>query len=94
MTRQNYHPSICFYNDLSESHITETEYQHAKECRGYVQDDDDGTIPRHCILATDILILADVMSEFSRVCIRDYGLDPKHYVSLPGFSWDSMMRIG
>ena len=44
-------------------------------------------------LATDVLILANVMTEFSRVCLRDYGLDPKHYVSLPGFSWDSMMRM-
>jgi hypothetical protein len=41
-------------------------------------------------LATDVLILSDIMSEFSKVCMRDYGLDPKHYISLPGFSWDAL----
>ena len=42
---------------------------------------------------TDVLILSDIMSEFLKVCLRDYGLDPKQYVSLPGFSWNSMLRM-
>ena len=85
-------PIHCFYNDLSETHITETEYQHAKDV--WAAFEMTSLKQYHdTYLATDVLILADVMTEFSRVCIRDYGLDPKHYVSLPGFSWDSMMRM-
>ena len=45
---------------------------------------------RDMYLATDVLILSDIMTEFSKVCMRDYGLNPKHYISLPGFSWDAL----
>ena len=78
-------PIHCFYNDLTETHITETEYQHAKDVWAAFE---MTSLKQYydTYLATDVLILADVMTEFSRVCIRDYGLDPKHYVSLPGFS--------
>ena len=85
-------PIHCFYNDLTETHITETEYQHAEDV--WAAFEMTSLKQYHdTYLATDVLILADVMTEFSRVCIRDYGLDPKHYVSLPGFSWDSMIRM-
>ena len=85
-------PIECFYNDLSESHITESEYQHAKDVWSAFN---MTSLKQYhdTYLASDVLILADVFSEFSRVCLRDYGLDPKHYVSLPGFSFDSMMRM-
>ena len=36
-------------------------------------------------VATDVLTLAEFMTEISRVCIREYGLDPKHYVSSSRF---------
>ena len=82
-------PIECFYNDLSESHITQTEYQHAQDVWKAF---DMTTMKQYhdMYLATDVLILSDVMTEFSRECMRDYGLDPKHYVSLPGFSWDAL----
>ena len=78
-------PIECFHNDLTESHISESEYQHAKD----VWEAFKMTSMKQyhdTYLATDVLILADVMTEFSQVCIRDHGIDPKHYVSLPGFS--------
>ena len=81
-------PIECFYNDLSESRITESEYQHAQDVWKAF---DMTTMKQYhdMYLATDVLILSDVMTAFSKVCMRDYGLDPKHYVSLPGFSWDA-----
>ena len=83
-------PSIeCFYNDLSDMPITESEYEHAQAVwRAF----DMTSMKQYhdTYLVTDIVILADIMSEFSRVCMRDYGLDPKHYISLPSFSWDFM----
>ena len=82
-------PVECFYNDLSETHITESEYRHAKD----VWNAFNMTSMKQyhdLYLETDCLILCDVMSDFSKVCMRDYGLDPKHYVSLPGFSWAAL----
>ena len=78
-----------FFNDLSETHITESEYRHEKDVWNAFN---MTTMKQYhdLYLATDCLILSDVMAEFSKVCMRDYGLDPKHYVSLPEFSWAAL----
>ena len=43
-------------------------------------------------LRTDILLLADVFENFRTVCLENYKLDPCHYVSSPGLSWDAMLK--
>jgi hypothetical protein len=43
-------------------------------------------------LKTDVLLLADVFENFRRICLQTYRLDPAHYISSPGLSWDSMLR--
>ena len=44
-------------------------------------------------LKTDLLLLADVFGKFIKTCIDYYGLDPCHYFSFPGLSWDAMLKI-
>ena len=44
-------------------------------------------------LKTDVLLLADVFENFTSMCISDYKLDPAHYMSSPGYSWDSCMLM-
>ena len=41
---------------------------------------------------SDVLILADIFEFFCKLSLKDYGLDPKHYLTLPSYSWDSMLR--
>ncbi|CAG9815546.1 unnamed protein product [Phaedon cochleariae] len=41
---------------------------------------------------TDILLLADVFGQFRTCCLRTYNLDPAHYYTLPGFTWDAMLK--
>ena len=43
-------------------------------------------------LITDILLLADVFENFRKMLLETYGLDPIHYYSLPGLSWDAMLK--
>ena len=43
-------------------------------------------------LITDILLLADVFENFRKMSLETYGLDPIHYHSLPGLSWDAMLK--
>ena len=31
--------------------------------------------------------------KFIDVCLKDYGLDPCHYPSSPGLSWDAMLKM-
>ena len=44
-------------------------------------------------LKTDVLLLADVFEKFIKTCLDYHGLDPCHYFSSPGLSWDAMLKI-
>ena len=41
----------------------------------------------------DVLLLADVFEKFISTCIKHYELDPCHYFSSPGLSWDAMLKM-
>ena len=44
-------------------------------------------------LKTDVLLLADVFENFIKTRLDYYGLDPCHYFSSPGLSWDAMLKM-
>ena len=46
----------------------------------------------HHYLITDIILLADVFDNFRKMSLETYGLDPIHYYSSPGLSWDAMIK--
>ena len=43
-------------------------------------------------LRTDVLLLADVFETFRNTSMQHYGLDPVHYFSAPGMSWDTLLK--
>ena len=44
-------------------------------------------------LKTDVLLLADVYQKFVSTWLDYYGLDPCHYFSSAGLSWDAMLKM-
>ena len=44
-------------------------------------------------LKKDVLLLADVFEQFIDTCLKFYKLDPSHYFSSPGLSWDTMLKM-
>ena len=44
-------------------------------------------------LKSDILLLADVFENFCKTCLQYYKLDPTHYFTSPGLSWDAMLKM-
>ena len=44
-------------------------------------------------LKADVLSLADAFEKFINTCLAYYGLDPCHYFSSPGLSWDAMLKM-
>ena len=44
-------------------------------------------------LKTNVLVLADVFEKFSKHCLDYYRLDPRHYFSSPGITWDAMLKM-
>ena len=43
-------------------------------------------------LKKDVLLLL-VFEKFIDTCLKYYGLDPCHYFSSPGLSWDAMLKM-
>ena len=41
----------------------------------------------------DVLLLADVFEKFIDTYLKFYKLDPCHYFSSPGLSWDVMLKM-
>ncbi|XP_071055460.1 uncharacterized protein [Onthophagus taurus] len=81
-----------FFNKLSFENITDKDYLHAQtvwqtfQCQN-LKDYSD------LYLKTDVLLLADVFEKFRRVCFETYGLDPAHYYTTPGLTWDAMLKF-
>ena len=44
-------------------------------------------------LKCDILLLADAIEKFRNNSLKNYGLCPSHYLSAPGLSWETMLKV-
>ena len=44
-------------------------------------------------LKKDVLLLADVFEEFTSKSLKLSKLDPSHYFSSPGLSWNAMLLM-
>ena len=84
-------PKQAFHSDLTGEDISNEDYNHAKQvwstfhCQS-LQDYHD------LYLLTDTLLLADIFENFRKTCINTYNLDPAHYYTVPGLSWDAALK--
>ena len=81
-----------YFSYLKDSGISEEEYQRANSVWNTFKMNTLGDY-HDLYLKTDVLLLADVFEKFIRTCLNYYGLDPCHYFSAPGFSWDAMLKM-
>ena len=44
-------------------------------------------------LVSDVLLLTDVFENFKKTCMQYCKLDPCHYFTSPGLSWDAMLKM-
>jgi hypothetical protein len=88
----NLPPTSRFFINLTNENISNTDYGRAqdvwntfnmKTMRDY----------HDLYLKTDVLLLADVMENFRKVCRTNYGLDPLWYYTAPGLAWDATLKI-
>jgi len=80
-----------FYTSLSGKGITDEEYAHAQEVWATFGCQTMGDY-HDLYVATDVVLLGDVFENFRKVCQGKYGLDPAHYYSVPGLSWDALLK--
>ena len=81
----------AFYDDLKENHLKQEDYERGKKLWHYFKCE---TLKDYMelYLSCDVLILADCFEAFRALSMKYYGLDPAHYISSPGLSWDAMLK--
>jgi len=80
-----------FYSSLSGKAITDEESAHAQEVWATFGCQTMGDY-HDLYVATGVVLLADVFENFRKVCQGKYGLDPAHYYSVLGPSWDALLK--
>ena len=81
-----------FYSILNNEHITDEDYSHAQNVWNTFQLQTMGEY-HNLYLKSDILLLGDVFENFRETCLQYYKLDPCHYFTSPGLSWDAMLKM-
>ena len=84
-------PKEVFYSKLTDSHISDDDYEHAKKVWKAYECEKLGDY-HDLYLATDTLLLADVFENFRKTYLKHCGLDPAHYYTSPGLSWDALLK--
>ena len=92
-------PKECFYSsikdgkrDKSNGHIYEKEYLDLQNFWKELAFNTFIDFHNH-YLKKDVLLLAYVFEKFISTCLKNYNLDPSHYFSAPGLSWDAMLKL-
>ena len=80
-----------FYSQLMDEHISEDDYHHAQKVWAHWTMSTMGEY-HDLYLRTDVLLLADIFESFRETCLKYYSLDPCHYFTAPGLSWDACLR--
>ena len=81
-----------FHSILNDQHITDDEYNHAKEVWNTFMIRTLGDY-HDLYLISDVLLLTDIFENFRKTCMQYYKLDPCHYFTSPGLSWDAMLKM-
>ena len=79
-----------FFCILNDQHISDEDYKHAQNVWDTFSLKNIGEY-QDLYLKSDILLLADVFENLRKTCIEYYKLDPCHYFTSSGLSWDAML---
>ena len=90
---ENKLPDKCkFFSSLKNKCISEIDYLKANNIWNTFKMNAMGDY-HDLYLKTDVLLLANVFKKFINTCFNYHGLDPCHYFSSPGLSWDPMFKM-
>src|SRR5437868_6150443 len=84
-------PKESFYSALSGAGIEDEDYHHAE--RVWAAFEMNTLWDYHDLyVQSDVSLLADVVENLRTTAISEYHLDPLHSLTLPGFSWEAMLK--
>ena len=80
-----------FYSNLNMEDIDKIDYRHGNNMFKIFKLDNLGDY-HDLYVKSDTLLLADVFENFRDMCIKEYELDPAHFISLPGLAWQACLK--
>ena len=81
-----------FHNTLTNRKITDKNYEHILNVWKAFKMNSMKDY-HNLYLKVEVLLLACVFETFRKVSINYFQLDPAHWLSTPGFSWDAILRF-
>ena len=85
-------PKQAYYSILNDQEITDEDYEHSIKI--WEEDQIKNLGEYHDLyLKIDVLLLAEIFENFRNVCLKNYELDPAHYYTSPGLSWDALLKF-
>jgi len=85
-------PAIDKFSSTLKGDVFAEDYEHARRVWEHFKCQNIGEY-HDLYLKTDVLLLADVFESFRSLSLQVYGLDPCHYFTSPGLSWDAALKI-
>ena len=82
----------AFFSRLNQVKVKDEDFQHAQKVWKEFEMKNMGDY-HDLYLKTDVLLLADVMESFRKLCEKNYELDPAHFFTAPGMAWDAMLKM-
>ena len=82
----------AFYDDLNQKKCSKKDYEHVKAIFTKFSLSNLGDLCDLYVIS-DVLLLADVFQQYINESWKNFGLDPLHYYTLPGLSWDAGLKM-
>ena len=80
-----------FYSNLNMEDINDIDYRHGNNVFNKFKLNNLGDY-HDLYVQSDTLLLADVFENFRNMCLKEYELDPPHFLWLPGLAWQACLK--
>ena len=80
-----------FYSNLDMENIEDIDYRHGNNVFNKFKLNNLGEY-HDLYVQNDTSLLADVFENFRDMCLKEYELDPAHFLSLPGLAWQACLK--
>ena len=80
-----------FYSNLNMEDIDDVDYRHGNNVFNKSRLNNLGDY-HDLYVESDTILLADVFENFRDMSLKEYQLDPAHFLSLPGLAWQACLK--
>lgn len=84
-------PIEAFCSKLNDESVSQADYEHAQKIWNKFNCKNMGDY-HDIYLKSHVTLLGDVFQTFRETCLKSYELDPAHYFTAPGLSWDALLK--